>query len=833
MAEIVKTLANQADWQAAIVQYLTDLTTTPGDALIDTPAAGRHAVLTNIVNMGSKPLAKGRFSRNVTLQNEIISQRIGYARGAWFKTLTSQAEWEGFGQKKENIDTATTPGDVVLAGNPAATVIDNMEYANDAAAQAAYVTSAPGSNIDEFDDDIFDLVHWGRIQANGGTVVESGGKIRFNTGGDVNKAAYMYDNDVLGSAQFDVYIKFNYVQLGIANPHISLKDSGFTKAAYTSGATWDSHSRVDIIPVPGSNLWLARYWDHLGARKYWNGAAWQAGSATFGAATLGVDYYVRYKRDATHFYFWILNAAKAVIYTLTPIPIAGMRGTTGVTYFTIGDPFSNAERYIVDALSAEGFYFMPGDLTVFSEDTIKVQGSYSLKVVANQTTSLNDYIEKDLGGGGTLDWSGWAILELYIRSTRGGGHIRFWFGEAAYNENSFDIYIEAADIWQRVYIDISDIIDANKNAVRYLAFEIINADVDTTYYLDAFTHPGYGYQRNTIDAGVVTENDPTLSVKDNIPANTSLIYVASGSINGTDYGPTRAMTISDDSGAVPSTAKRRYWRIGCIHNTTVWPTKPTQYELTLDWFTALVDLSLNELIVLPYQYAKVQVRLETNTVTSPALHSYTFTFINSYDLYVKKVRYKCTSQGIKVDMNLASGDPEPVNPVVALQQQQIEDRESQEVTHRSGIALCYGEMWVKNNAAATAIAIAGTYYQFLGFANNGPFNFTTPDHANDHIVIDVAGNYFIACGFHVEKTAGVAITIALEIRKNNGTVIYNNLHAHRALAGGAGDAAASIGITGILPSMVKTDTVELWLTNETNTNAVLVADANMAIHRVI
>jgi len=837
MAEITKTLTSQADWQAAIVQYLTDLTTTPGDALIDTPAAGRHTILTNIVNMGSKPLAKGRFSRNVTLQNEIISQRIGYARGAWYQILTSQANWEGFSQKKENIDTATTPGDVVLAANPTPTVIDNMEYANDAAAQAAWVTSKGPSYLDEFDDDVIDP-HLDKATANNGTVVELGGKITTHspatTDGSIIKTA---DADILGTAAFDFRIKAQVAARTSGHGFLGLMHDTWDGNCGT-GATQTAHGKFSIYFLAGFDFRIV-YFDVGGGAHWWSGIAWVPDAATGVTWLTGTDYVFRFIKTGnvadTDTIQIIVYAADGVtpLITCDPVLLEDLQHTTGKVQFYAGDFRTESGKLDMEFDYIDGLYLTDaGALQCYSDDVEEQQGTYCLKVVADQTDSLNERIERDLGGGGTIDMTGWAILELWIRATRGGQHIRFWFGEANYNENSFDLYIEVADTWQKVYIDISDIADGDKDAVRYLAFEITNDDEDTIYYLDAFIHPGYGYQRNTIDFGEVPENDVVLSVVHNIPASTSLIYVAAESSDGITYGPTREISLVDDSGAMPTGTKRRYWRIGCIHDTAVWPTVPTQYSLTLDWFAALVDLSLNELTVLPYQYVKIQVRLETNTGTSPALHSYTFTFINSYDLYIKKVKYKCSSGGIKVDMSVASADPEPVNPVVALQQQLTEDRGTQEITHRSGIALCYGELWVKGNAGATAIGTAGVYVQMLAFANNGPFNYTTPDHTNDHIVIDVAGNYFIVCTFCIEKTAGTEIVLAIDIRKNNGTVIYNNLHAHKTLLGGGGDIRATT-ISGIIPSLVKTDTVEIWVANETNTENIIFEAANMTIHRVI
>ena len=144
----------------------------------------------------------------------------------------------------------------------------------------------------------------------------------------------------------------------------------------------------------------------------------------------------------------------------------------------------------------------------------------------------------------------------------------------------------------------------------------------------------------------------------------------------------------------------------------------------------------------------------------------------------------------------------------------------------------YGEIWVLGNAVETAIAGAGTFVQYTGFVNDGSSKDTTPAHAQDHIEIDVAGDYSCMCSFHVESIgAGAADLVSIEVRKNNGTVTYSNLHAHRKLAGGGGD-VGSISVSGILPSLSVNDTIEVWLTNEDNATNLLLVDANLTIQRI-
>ncbi len=145
--------------------------------------------------------------------------------------------------------------------------------------------------------------------------------------------------------------------------------------------------------------------------------------------------------------------------------------------------------------------------------------------------------------------------------------------------------------------------------------------------------------------------------------------------------------------------------------------------------------------------------------------------------------------------------------------------------------LAFGEIWVLGNAVSTPLNQAGVFAQFVGFVADGNANDAVPDHTNDHITITTAGKYLVVASFHVESVgAGAADVMSMEIRKNNGTGTFSNLHAHRKLAGGGGD-IASISISGIA-DLAATDTVEVWLTNDDNATDILVKDANLSVVQI-
>lgn len=141
--------------------------------------------------------------------------------------------------------------------------------------------------------------------------------------------------------------------------------------------------------------------------------------------------------------------------------------------------------------------------------------------------------------------------------------------------------------------------------------------------------------------------------------------------------------------------------------------------------------------------------------------------------------------------------------------------------------LVYGGISVFGNAVETAIAIAGTPVQITIFDTNQCSNGMTPDHINDHVTVDISGCYLVLVSATVESVAGIGSTLNIKVAKNNGTVMLDPLHAHRDVSGGGGD-TASTSISGTV-DLVSTDTIEAWITNETNTQNYIVKDITLTL----
>jgi hypothetical protein len=129
-------------------------------------------------------------------------------------------------------------------------------------------------------------------------------------------------------------------------------------------------------------------------------------------------------------------------------------------------------------------YTLPETINVFSESAIKTQGSYSLKCIALQNLSENKTLTKTFSTHSDL--TGVGYLRFDMRSIRIGSNIKLTL------HNSNDIITELTpnilteNVFQEVIWNISAVADADKNDIDQFIITVINADADNTFYLDYF-----------------------------------------------------------------------------------------------------------------------------------------------------------------------------------------------------------------------------------------------------------------------------------------------------------------------------------------------------------
>jgi len=123
------------------------------------------------------------------------------------------------------------------------------------------------------------------------------------------------------------------------------------------------------------------------------------------------------------------------------------------------------------------------NLQCYSEDTIIQQGSYSLKVVAAQTDSLNDTLTKS---GLSIDLTDKDEIKVDVYASRTGTNIQVQIHDSGGETFTKDIIIAQADTWTEITWDISGIADGDKDDIDQIIIKIINADADNTFYVDNF-----------------------------------------------------------------------------------------------------------------------------------------------------------------------------------------------------------------------------------------------------------------------------------------------------------------------------------------------------------
>jgi len=123
--------------------------------------------------------------------------------------------------------------------------------------------------------------------------------------------------------------------------------------------------------------------------------------------------------------------------------------------------------------------------------------------------------------------------------------------------------------------------------------------------------------------------------------------------------------------------------------------------------------------------------------------------------------------------------------------------------------LAFAEIYARDNTTTTSTST--TKAQITIFDTDGEFNNMTPSHAQDHITVTKAGKYKIDASISIKNSSGAAHVISLEMYKNNGTGVFNNIHAGRTL--GTGSDVGNLTMSGIV-DLAANDTIEMWITSD-------------------
>ena len=121
-------------------------------------------------------------------------------------------------------------------------------------------------------------------------------------------------------------------------------------------------------------------------------------------------------------------------------------------------------------------------LQSYSEATIKQQGSYSLKGVALITNSLNKTLTRTVSP--TINLTGDTQIKYGIYAGRTGMNIKLGIRDSGLTITEHTANISSAGAWETQTWDISAVANADKDAIDRIIITILNADADNTFYLD-------------------------------------------------------------------------------------------------------------------------------------------------------------------------------------------------------------------------------------------------------------------------------------------------------------------------------------------------------------
>ena len=121
-----------------------------------------------------------------------------------------------------------------------------------------------------------------------------------------------------------------------------------------------------------------------------------------------------------------------------------------------------------------------GDITRdedFFEDDNESTATNLVKITAGSNTE--DYVQRRIG---TTDLTDYDLVSFWVRSSKAGNNVQLGFGESSATEHEQLFHIDTANQWQKIYWDISDIPDHEKNEVRHWRVTAINNNY--TLYFD-------------------------------------------------------------------------------------------------------------------------------------------------------------------------------------------------------------------------------------------------------------------------------------------------------------------------------------------------------------
>lgn len=307
-----------------------------------------------------------------------------------------------------------------------AKTLDLFEYATNAAANAAYPSSDQNTLSAKVAQLLSDGTYW--IGTYAGTAGYSAQSFTLDRPTLIMGVAWEWD-DIVGSPTGNMHCK---IQTDDGDkPSGTLADANATKDFTIVGNQWNDVEFDTPFILPAGLYWIVMQDDGQENGNYW-----------------------KYKKEGGNVY----GDGKASEYY----------SGSWHTYSNIDVTFK--------------VYSIP--LRAYSEDTIKEQGSYSLRVEALKTDSLGDTLTRTVSP--TVDLSGINTLKLWCYASRTGTNITVKIHDSGGTTTTINVVIASSNTWTEITADISGVADADKDAIDQIQIKITNADAFNLLYFDNF-----------------------------------------------------------------------------------------------------------------------------------------------------------------------------------------------------------------------------------------------------------------------------------------------------------------------------------------------------------
>ena len=372
---------------------------------------------------------------------------------------------------------------------------DLMEYSSDGLAQASWVTDAGGSGglpSSEYSSDAYTvfLPHCNGTDGSPTFTDSSGGGV----GSPHNVTA-------IADAQIDTAQKKFGTGSGLfdgTGDYLSIPNSADWDFG-TGDFTVDFWFRIQTLPST-SDKYVGLVWSHANDRfeieMYTvDGSNWVMGCYIAGA---WISRNITPAEDTWYHFALVRSGSTCAMYwngtrlgatwenngniSGSAIMAFGISGYTSVVTNRCLNGWMDEIRISKGiARWTSNFNVLTYDLQCYSEDTIKQQGSYSLKAIAT-TDAVNDTLTKTLTD--YLDYSIMDVLKFEIRASRTGSNIKVKIHDTGGTTSEHTINIASADTWQTESWDISGITGTDRDTIDKIIIEIIDASSDNTIYID-------------------------------------------------------------------------------------------------------------------------------------------------------------------------------------------------------------------------------------------------------------------------------------------------------------------------------------------------------------